>query len=227
MWSNYADGWRSLKPYTYARFYANTAFLVVMGTAGALLSSTLVGYGFARIRFRARNVLFMVLLSTMMLPSQVTLIPMYTAWTKTGLLGTYAPLIVPAFMAPAFFTFLVRQFMMGIPKELDESAFIDGANHPRIYAQIIAPLCRPVLFVIGMFSFEEIYSDFYTQLIYISEPARYTVALALKANVDTESLVHWGAVLAMTFLSMIPLVVVFVVAQKNLTQGIAITGLKV
>ena len=226
MWSNYLDGWRSIKPFTYTRFYGNTALLVVLGTLGALLSTTVVGYGFARIRFRARNVLFMVLLSTMMLPGQVTLIPMYTAWAKTGFLGTYVPLVFPAFTAPAFYTFLVRQFMVGIPKELDESAVMDGAGHLRIYSRIIVPLCRPVMFVIGMFSFEDIYRDFYTQLIYISAPARYTVALALKSNIDTESLVHWGGILAMTFLSMIPLVVVFAIAQKNLTQGIAVTGLK-
>jgi len=226
MWRNYSDGWFSLKPHSYARFYGNTAILVFLGTAGALLSSSLVGYGFARIRFRARNILFMLLLSTMMLPGQVTLIPMYTAWAKTGFLGTYVPLVFPAFTAPAFYTFLVRQFMMGIPKELDESAVIDGAGHVRIYSQIIVPLCRPVLFVIGMFSFQDIYRDFYTQLIYISSPLRYTVALALKTNIDTESIINWGGILAMTFVSMIPLVAVFAIAQKNLTQGIAITGLK-
>lgn len=226
VWSNYTDGWFSIRPYSYTRFYGNTAILVILGTAGALLSATMVGYGFARIRFRARNILFMLLLSTMMLPGQVTLIPMYTAWAKTGFLGTYVPLIFPAFTAPAFYTFLVRQFMMSIPKELDESAVIDGAGHVRIYSQIIVPLCRPVLFVIGMFSIQDIYRDFYTQLIYISKPVRYTVALALKTNIDTESLVHWGGILAMTFLSMIPLVAVFAIAQKNLTQGISITGLK-
>ncbi len=100
MWSNFVDGWRSIRPYTYTRFYANTAILVVLGTAGALLSTTVVGYGFARIRFRARNVLFMILLSTMMLPGQVTLIPMYTAWAKTGLLGTYVPLDPPRVHGP-------------------------------------------------------------------------------------------------------------------------------
>jgi multiple sugar transport system permease protein len=226
MWSNYRDGWFSIKPHSYARFYGNTAILVAGGTIGALLSSSVVGYGFARIRFRARNVLFMLLLSTMMLPGQVTLIPMYTAWAKTGFLNTFVPLIFPAFTAPAFYTFLVRQFMMGIPKELDESAVIDGAGHVRIFGQIIAPLCRPVLFVIGMFSFQDIYRDFYTQLIYISNPLRYTVALALKTNIDTEAFVNWAGILSMTFLSMVPLIVVFAIAQKNLTQGIAITGLK-
>jgi multiple sugar transport system permease protein len=226
LWSNYRDGWFSIKPHSYARFYGNTAVLVAGGTLGALLSSSLVGYGFARIRFRARNVLFMLLLSTMMLPGQVTLIPLYTAWAKTGFLGTYVPLLFPAFTAPAFYTFLVRQFMMGIPKELDESAVIDGAGHLRIYSRIIVPLCRPVLFVIGMFSFQDIYRDFYTQLIYISSPLRYTVALALKTNIDTESIVNWAGILAMTFLSMIPLAAAFALAQKNLTQGIAVTGLK-
>ena len=226
MWSNYRDGWFSIRPHSYARFYANTAILVVGGSIGALLSSSLVGYGFARIRFRARNILFMLLLSTMMLPGQVTLIPLYTAWAKTGFLGTYVPLLFPAFTGPAFYTFLVRQFMMGIPKELDESAVIDGAGHLRIYSRIIVPLCRPVLFVIGMFSFQDIYRDFYTQLIYISNPLRYTVALALKTNIDTESIINWAGILAMTFLSMVPLIAVFAVAQKNLTQGIAITGLK-
>jgi multiple sugar transport system permease protein len=226
MWRNYPDGWFSIKPHSYTRFYGNTGILVLFGAVGALLSSSFVGYGFARIRFRARNTLFLLLLSTMMLPSQVTLIPMYTAWAKTGFLGTYVPLIFPLFTGPAFYTFLVRQFMMGIPKELDESAVMDGAGHLRIYSRIIAPLCRPVLFVIGMFCFQDIYRDFYTQLIYISNPLRYTVSLALKTNIDTESIVNWGGILAMTFVSMIPLVAVFAVAQKNLTQGIAITGLK-
>jgi ABC-type glycerol-3-phosphate transport system permease component len=225
-WSNYRDGWYSIKPYTYARFYGNTGILVLACTVGALLSSSLVGYGFARIRFRGRNVLFMLLLSTMMLPGQVTLIPMYIAWARTGFLGTYVPLIFPAFTAPAFYTFFVRQFMVGIPKELDESAVIDGAGHFKICTKIVLPLCRPVLFVIGMYSFEDVYRDFYTQLIYISKPLRYTITIALQTNIATESLINWAGILAMTFVSMIPLILVFIVAQKNLTQGIALTGIK-
>lgn len=223
---NYREGWFSVPPFSYSRFYLNTGIIELLGVCGAVSSSAFIAYGFARIRFRARNVWFIILLATMMLPDQVTIIPRYIGWTRLRAVGTYVPLILPWFFGVPFYIFLIRQFLAGVPIELDESARMDGATHFHIFSRILMPLCRPVLFVVAMFCFGSIYESFLDQLIYISEPARFTVALALRANIDTESIVHWGPLLAMTFVSLFPPIIAFLFAQKNLTAGIATTGLK-
>ncbi|HUX20043.1 MAG TPA: carbohydrate ABC transporter permease [Spirochaetia bacterium] len=226
VWKNYVDGWFSVRPYTFGRFYLNSLLLVASGVLGTLFTCSLAGYAFARLRFPGRNKIFLILLATLMLPYQVTLIPQYIMWAKMGFVGTYIPLIFPYFTAPAYYTFFMRQFMTSIPYDLDESAVIDGASRFMIYRKIILPLSKPVAFTVFLFVFGEIYSDFLGPLIYLNNVAKYTVALALNANIDNEGVVNWAPILSMTFVSMIPSILVFLVAQKNLREGIALSGLK-
>lgn len=224
---NFANGWKSVQPYSYFQFYLNTFILVGGVVLGNLFSSSLVGYGFARGRFKGRNFLFAILLGTMMLPGTVTMIPNYIIFTTLGWNNTYLPFIVPAFLGGnAFFTFLMVQFIRGIPKELDEAAKIDGCNSFSIYARVIMPMCVPTLTTVAIFAFLWTWDDFMGQLIYISEMSKYTVSLALKLMIDPLSTIDWGAVLAMCLISVVPSLVLYFLAQDRFVEGITTTGLK-
>ena len=224
---NFINGWKSVEPYSYFKFYINTFILVGGVVLGNLFSASLVGYGFARGRFKGRRVLFAILLGTMMLPNTVTMIPNYIIFTTLGWTNTYLPFIVPAFLGgTAFFIFLMVQFIRGIPGELDEAAKMDGCNSFQIYMRVIMPICVPTLITVAIFSFLWTWDNFMGQLIYISEMSKFTVPLALKLMIDPLSGIDWGAVLAMCLISIIPSLIVYFVAQDHFSEGITTTGLK-
>lgn len=206
-------------------FMRNSFFISIMAVLGQVLSGSLVAFGFARVQFKGRQLLFVLLLATMMIPGQVTLIPLFSIYKHLGWIDTFLPLIIPHFTAGAFNVFLMRQYMLTLPKELDESAAIDGCSTLRTYFSIILPNCIPVLIVVGLFTFVYTWQDVMGPLIYLDNPEFRTVTLGLEyfrsPYVDNRHLLMTGAVLAM-----LPVALLFVFFQRYIMSGIATTGLK-
>jgi multiple sugar transport system permease protein len=206
-------------------FMRNSLFIASMAILGQIFSSSLVAFGFSRLQFKGREALFVILIATLMVPAQVTLIPLFTIYKSIGWVDSFLPLIVPQFTAGAFNVFLIRQFMLGFPRELDESAELDGATPWRIYRNIIFPNCTPVLIVVGLFTFVAAWQDVLGPLIYLDNPDYRTVSLGLEyfrsPYVDNRPLLMAGAVL-----SMLPVAGLFLVAQRYIMSGIVTTGLK-
>lgn len=223
----YINGWHSVGKFTFTTFYINTFKLVVPTTLFTILSCSLVAYGFARFNFPLKKLLFVILISTLMLPSTVLIIPRYTLYNNLGWLNTYLPFYAPALLACyPFFIYMMLQFMRGIPKELDESAYIDGCGTMRTFISILWPLLKPAMFSAGLFQFLWTYNDFYNSLIFISSVDKYPISLALRLAIDAESNVQWAQVIAMAFISVLPLIIIFFAAQKYFVEGIATSGLK-
>jgi ABC-type glycerol-3-phosphate transport system permease component len=224
-WSNFAAAWNSL-PLPFHWFLLNTYTITVLNVTGQLLSCSLVAYGFARFRFPGRGPLFLLLLSTMMLPSQVTMIPLFMMWSKAHAVDTFIPLTVPSFFATsAFSVFLLRQFFMGLPRELDEAAMIDGCGPLRIWWQIIMPLSRPALITVGVLAFLGSWDDFLGPLIYLDSLRNYTVSLALRLFQDQYG-TDFSLIMAAALVHIVPVVVLFFFAQRYFVKGIAMSGLK-
>ncbi|MDF2660464.1 MAG: transporter permease [Paenibacillus sp.] len=226
-WSNFSEGWTAIPGFSFAHFFYNSFFIATLSVAGTLVSSALVAYGFARLRFPLQKLWFGILMMTLMLPAQVTLVPQYILFKSFDWVGTTLPLIVPHFLAVSpFFVFLIVQFIRGIPKDLDESAKIDGCSTIGIAFRIVLPLCTPAFITTAIFSFIWTWDDFLGQMIYLTDTAKYTVPLALRLFLDNTSAVTWGPMYAMALLSVIPCFVIFLVAQKYFVEGIATTGIK-
>lgn len=226
MWENYTKGWTFSAEYSFTHFFANTLMMEFWSVLGAVLSSAVVAYGFARIPFKLRGFWFSILLLTMMLPGQVTVVPQYILYNSFGLVDSYIPLILPHFFGGgAFFVFLLVQFIRGIPRDLDEAAKMDGASVYGIFVRVIFPLLRPALITVAIFTFIWSWDDFFGQMLYLSSIEKYTVGLALRMFVDQFE-VQWGQLLAMSLLSVVPSAIVFFLAQKHFVEGIATTGLK-
>lgn len=224
---NYANGWKGFGKVGFGTFFLNSGFIAVTATIGTVLSSSIVAYGLSRCKFPGRKVLFVFMLVSMMLPAQVLMIPQYLWYQKLGWVGTYLPLIVPFFFATqGFFVYLITNFIDGIPRELDEAAKIDGCSYYKIFLRIILPLIVPALVTVCIFSFIWRWDDFLSALLYISESARYPVSLALKLFSDPSSSTDYGAMFAMSTLSILPAVVIFIFFQKYLVEGISTSGLK-
>lgn len=224
--SNYVDGWNALlRPF---HVYLGNSFIVVAGAVlGNVVSCSLAAYAFARLNFKGRNVWFGIMLVSIMLPIHVIIVPQYVLFSQLGWINTFLPLIVPKMLATdAFFVFLMVQFFRGVPKELDEAARIDGAGHGRIFFQVMIPLAVPALATTAIFTFIWTWNDFFSQLIFLTDPEMYTVPIALRSFLDSTGQSSWGAMFAMSIVSLIPLFVVFLVGQKYLVKGIATTGLK-
>lgn len=220
---NYADAVRSLN---FLQCFRNTSFVVFMGVLGTVVTASITAYGWARIEWRGRNMWFALSMSSMMLPSAVTLIPVFLGYQKIGLYNTLHPLYLAAwFGGGAYNQFLIRQFYMGIPKELDEAAYCDGAGHMRIFIGIILPLSRSVLIVVGMFSFLFYWNDFFTPLIYLESAGNFTVSLGLQQFVSQYSS-QWALLMAAATIAVLPAIIIFVIGQKQLIEGVALTGLK-
>ncbi len=221
-WDNFAKVFDEVP---FGRFYLNTFFLVFANIAGHLVSVTLVAYGFARLRFPGRNVLFLVMLSTLMIPYQVTLVPRFIMFSKLGMINSYWPLILPAFTGSPFLIFLVRQYMMSIPFDLDEAAYIDGASRFAVFWRIILPLARPALMLVVVFTFIDVWNDFLQPLIYLNDPDMFTVSLGLSFFQGARE-TNWNLLMAGSVLAMIPPLILFFFAQKQLIGGISVEGLK-
>ncbi|MDY7100882.1 MAG: carbohydrate ABC transporter permease [Actinomycetota bacterium] len=223
---NYRFGWSALA-HPFSRYLLNTAVLTLGAIIGNLVSCSMAAYAFARLNFAGRRILFAVMLMTIMLPIHVIIVPQYVLFSKLGWVNTFLPLVLPKFLATdAFFVFLMVQFIRGIPTELDEAARIDGANHVRIFVQIILPLMVPALATTAIFTFIWTWSDFFGQLIYLTSQENYTVSLALQSFLDASSSSDWGGMFAMSVVSLVPLFVAFLIGQRYLVQGIATTGIK-
>ena len=220
--SNYPDALSTVPFFTYLR---NTLLLCAFNVVGAVAVSSLVAYGFARIQFRGREVLFLLLLATMALPSQVTMIPRFALFKWLGWYGTYLPLIVPAFCGSPFFIFLMRQFFLTLPEELSEAARIEGAGEWEIYSRIVLPLSTPVLATCALFQFTATWNDFFDPLLYINDPNRYTLAYGLQQFLSSYG-GKWAQLMAASTLFALPVIVLFFLTQKTFIQGIATTGSK-
>jgi oligogalacturonide transport system permease protein len=227
VWSAYGDGWRSAGQYTYTTFFANSLNMVGWTVLFTVIASVLVAYGFSRFDFPFKKFLFMLMISTLMLPNAVIIIPRYILFRNFGWLDSYLPFIVPAaFGCYPFFIFMLIQFFRGLPKELDESAEIDGCNPFTVLVRILLPLSKPALFSAGIFQFMWTWNDFFNSLIYINSIRKYTVSLALRMAIDTSGGVAWNQIFAMSVVAVMPLVLLFFFAQKYFVEGIATTGLK-
>jgi multiple sugar transport system permease protein len=212
--------------FPFGRFLMNTCFITFTTMLGFVLTSTLVGYGFARTKFKGRDTLFLVLLATMMLPPQVTMIPTFIIFRRLGWINTYYPLIVPAFIGgSAFYIFLMRQFIMTLPRELDDAARIDGCNSFRIYWNVLMPLSKPAIATVAVFAFVGEWNDFMGPLIYLQSQEKMTIAVGLRLFVGQFG-TDLPAMMAGSFLTVLPLIVTFFLAQSYFVQGIALTGLK-
>jgi len=222
----YTEPWRALP---FASFYRNTIVIVVINIVARLFTCSLAAFAFARMRFRGRNVLFLLVLVTMMLPGQVTLIPLYRFWSELGLVNTIGPLTIPSFFAGqgagAFTIFLMRQYMLTIPLDLDDAAKLDGASWFRVYWNIVLPLSGPALGVAAIFTFTGEWNAFLEPLIYLSSFENYTVPLGL-ALLNGQRRLSYSWTMAQTLLSILPVVTIFFFAQRRYIQGIVISGVK-
>lgn len=223
----YARGWQGSGQYSYGTFFINTFLMVIPTVLGTIVSSALVGYGFARFRFPFKKLLFILMISQLMLPNAVIIIPRYILFRSLGWLNTYLPFIVPAMFATySFFIFMMVQFIRGIPRELDESAYIDGCNSFTIFTRIMLPLLKPALFSAGIFQFIWRWNDFLNPLIYINSVKKYPLSLALRMSMDITDAISWNQLMAMSLLTMIPPILIFFFAQRYFVEGITTTGLK-
>ncbi|MEU1806457.1 carbohydrate ABC transporter permease [Streptomyces sp. NPDC019937] len=208
-------------------FFTNSLFLAVGSVIGVLFSCSLAAYAFARIRFAGRNVLFTLMISTLLLPFQVLIIPQYILFQKMELINTYVPLLLGKYLAAdAFFVFLMVQFMRGLPRELDEAARLDGCGHFRIYWSIVLPLCRPALITSAIFTFIWSWNDFIGPLLYLNEPDKYTVSMGLKLFIDQDSVADYGGMVAMSLVALLPVLLFFLAFQRYLVEGASTSGLK-
>ncbi len=223
---NYAIGWKGFGGASFGVFFKNTFIITITSTIGAVASSVLVAYGFARIRFIGKKFWFACMMISMMLPFQVVMIPQFVIFHELNWVNSFKPLIVPQFLGQPFFIFLMVQFIQGIPAELDQSAKIDGCGRYAIFYRIILPLLSPALITSTIFSFYWRWDDFFAALLYLSKPKLYTIPLAIRMFADPAAVTNWGAMLAMATLSLVPVFVVFLAFQRYLVEGISTTGLK-
>lgn len=207
------------------QYMGNTFIIAIVSIIGTLLSCTLIAYGFSRISWPGRNIMFVIYLSTIMLPAQVTMIPLYTIYRQIGWIGTFMPLVVPCFFGNALFVFLLRQFMMSIPTELSEAARIDGASEFGILRHVMLPLLRPALATVSLFTFVNVYRDFMGPLIYLSDQSQWTISLGLKLFQNMYG-AQWQLMMAASTLAMVPILVLFFFTQKTFVEGISLTGIK-
>ncbi|MCI2238140.1 carbohydrate ABC transporter permease [Paenibacillus sp. TRM 82003] len=221
---NYPDGWAALAS-PFGHYMLNSAIIAIGCILGNLVSCSLAAYAFARMEFRAKRTLFAIMLMTIMLPIHVVIVPQYILFSQLDWLNTFLPLVVPKILATdAFFIFLMVQFIRGIPRELDEAARIDGCGHFRIFGRIILPLMVPALATTAIFTFIWTWNDFFSQLIFLTDPDMYTVPVALRSFVDATSESSWGSLFAMSVVSLVPIFLAFLFGQKFLIKGIATTG---
>ncbi len=221
--SNFPEAFTFVPFLTYLGNSVNVATLSVLG---ALFSCSLPAYAFARMQWRGRDALFILVLSTIMLPYQVTMIPLYVIFSKIGWVNTLKPLIIPHFFGNPFFVFLLRQFFLGIPKELSDSALIDGCTELRILWDIILPLSKPALMVVALFQFLNSWNEFLAPLIYLNDKNLFTISLGLAQMRSAYGLSRFSLIMAATSLFVIPVIILFFFAQKTFIQGITFTGLK-
>jgi ABC-type glycerol-3-phosphate transport system permease component len=221
-WSNYP---RTLEYVNFGRYFMNTSWVTLMSILGTTISSSLVAFAFAKLKWPGRESFFIVLLATMMLPTQVTMIPLYLIFTRIGWIDSLKPLWVPSFFGSAFFIFLLRQFFKSIPQDLMDAAKIDGCGYFQIYRRIMLPLIRPALITIVIFQFLWTWNDFIGPLIYIHDQLQMTLSLGLQALQSANS-TEWSMLMAASSMMTLPVILLFFFAQRYFIQGVLLTGLK-
>ena len=222
LWSNYA---RAVTAIPFFLYLWNTVFITALSIVGKVVSITLVAFAFARLRWWGRDFMFLVMLATMMLPPHITLIPQFIMFKWWGWIDTFLPLIVPAFFGGPYLTFLVRQYLLAIPRELDDAARIDGCSDFGLYWRIIMPLSKPAILIVVIFVFNGTWNEFLLPLIYLHNPNLFTLALGLRMF-QGEASTSWNLLMAASLLSMLPVVILFFATQRYFIQGIVFTGVK-
>jgi ABC-type glycerol-3-phosphate transport system permease component len=221
-WSNYVEIFQ-VAPF--ALYIRNTAIITLLDVVGKVLSCSLVAFSFSRLRWRGRDTVFLIMLATLMLPPQVTLVPQFVVYRYLGWIDTFMPLVLPNWFGGPFLTFLLRQFFMSIPLELDDAARIDGASIFGIYWRIVLPLSKPALAAVAIFTFNASWNDFFGPLIYLHSRELYTLSLGLRSFQD-QNYTEWNLLMAASLVSMIPVLLLFFFAQKYFIQGVVFTGVK-
>lgn len=225
-WQNYVNGWRGFGGVTFTTFFKNSFIVTLGATFFSVFGSVFVAYGFARIKFRGHKLLFGCMMMTLMLPTQVLMVPQYILFSKFDWINTYLPLIIPYVGGYPFFIFLCVQFIKGIPIELEEAAFIDGCSRLWTFRHIVLPLTKSALVASAIFSFYWRWADFIGPILYLKRAKLYTASVALKLFSDPNSVTDWGAMFAMSFVSLIPVILLFLFLQKYIVEGISTTGIK-
>ncbi|OHB53325.1 MAG: hypothetical protein A2Y10_07245 [Planctomycetes bacterium GWF2_41_51] len=223
MWSNYKEATTAIPFWKYAK---NTLIVCSLTVIGTLISSTLVAYGFSKIQWKGRDVIFYCVLATMMIPFPVIMAPLFVVFGKLGWIGTLKPLWIPSFTAAAFNIFLMRQFFRTIPNELTEAAKIDGCSELGILLRVVLPLSKPVLLVVALFQFIASWNDFLGPLVYLTREETYTLALGLQFFQSQHGGTHWNYLMAASSLIVLPIIIIYFFAQKAFIEGISLTGLK-
>ncbi|VVJ18810.1 Predicted rhamnose oligosaccharide ABC transport system [Amycolatopsis camponoti] len=227
VFDGYSKGWEGAADVGFGRFFLNSFLVAGLSVAANVLSCSLAAFAFARLKFRFRGALFAFMITTLMLPYHVTLIPQYVIFQQAGLVNTFVPLVLPKLLATeAFFVFLIVQFMRGIPRELDEAATIDGCSVYRTFWHVVLPLSKPALVTTSIFTFIWTWNDFFTQMVYLNDTEKFTVPLGLRLFVDTSSESNFGAMFAMSALALVPIVLFFLAFQRLLVEGVSTSGLK-
>ena len=221
-WENYREALTTLP---FDRYMVNTAIITALTIVGHVVSCTLIAYAFARLRAPGRDVLFLVVLATMMLPYPVTMVPLYVLFKQLGWINTFLPLTVPAFFGSAFYIFLLRQFFLTIPPDFEDAAIIDGANTLQILWRVILPLSMPAVATVAIFTFQAAWNDFLAPLIYLQKPELYTVTLGLQFFRSTYT-TNWAYLMAASLVTSLPVIVVFFLAQRYFIEGITLSGVK-
>lgn len=221
-WSNYPEG---LEFISFGQQLTNTLIICLSSALGAIISCSLVAYGLARVPWRGRNALFYVILATMMIPPQVTMVPLFVVFAKLGMVNTFWPLILPSFLAPGFFVFLLRQFFLGIPQDLTDAARLEGCGDFGIYWRIALPLSKPALATVALFSFLGAWNDYLGPLIYLSDEAKYTLSLGI-ASFSSQYGSFPGMLMAVSTVMTVPIIALFFFTQRTFIQGITLTGIK-
>lgn len=219
---NFAE---ALTAIPFPRYFFNTLLIVGLNVVGHILASSFCAFGFSRIRFPGRDLIFSIVLTTLMIPGTVLMIPQFFVWKTVGAYDTYWPLVAPAFFLSAFFIFMVKQFFSSIPMDYDEAAFIDGANYLTIYWRVIMPMSKPAIATVGVFSFMGTWNDFFGPLIYLQNSDKYTLALGLmsfKAEYNNE----WHYLMAVSTVITVPMIIIYFFAQRYFVQGLTFSGLK-
>lgn len=210
----------------FGKYFLNTTTILLLSMVGTLVTSAMAAYSFSRVRWKGRDMVFKILMTSMMLPGAVTLIPTFIGWKTLGFYNTFVPLIVPAYLGGGMFNiFLLRQFYLTIPLELDEAAYVDGASNFRIFLQIVVPLSRSALIVVAVFAFMFYWNDFFGPLIYLEDSSKYTLALGLQQFQGSYTN-QWHLLMAASTVVILPAIIVFLLGQKYFIEGIALTGLK-
>jgi ABC-type glycerol-3-phosphate transport system permease component len=221
-WENYVD---AMTKADFGRYFLNTTIITLVDIVAKVMSCSLVAFAFARLRWWGRDVLFMVMLSTLMLPQQVTLIPQFIIYRQLGWIDTFLPLIVPNLFGGPFFTFLLRQFFLSIPTDLDDAARIDGCSSWSVYWRIILPLSRPALMMVAIYVFNITWNDFFGPLIYLHNRNNYTISLGLQAF-QTQAGPEWHLIMAASLVAMLPVLILFFFGQRYFIQGVVFSGVK-